>query len=230
MFFLLLDGILRENVRMQGAQIRSNPIKFINTPRGNIRCLRRTSLNLWLHCIALFTSYRQQSRLHTPFLAFHRRNNGFYHSICSKLKKKWWKFCSTTPFYLKYHQILLEIRSSIIGGAYIGFYVDWFIQALSTADKFLVFVMSTSIYIGISVYILAMVKDMKMRMLTIDEDLNTKKPHLKSQQMGKWAIFVKEMEFHIEIIWYSYQDNAFSLIHLFRFISVVYLQCGRGIV
>lgn len=116
----------------------------------------------------------------------------------------------TTPSYLKYAQILFKIRSSIIDEAYIGYYVDWFIQALSTAVKLVAFVISLSIYIGISVYIIAMVKDMKMHMLTIDEDLNNKKPRLKSQQMERWAIYVKEMEFHIEIIGYFYRILQFK--------------------
>lgn len=87
--------------------------------------------------------------------------------------------------------------SSLLGTTnYIGFYVDCLIQAVASVSNDIILEISASIYIGIYLYINAMVLDVKERVLSIDSD-STKEP---LDQMQLLSNYVKEVIFHIEII------------------------------
>lgn len=80
-----------------------------------------------------------------------------------------------------------------------GFFIDWLIQFLASAAELLILVVSGLIYVGIFMYIDAMVKDIRMRFRAIDHQFsfNSEKSLNKSRL---WSIYVREMEFHTEII------------------------------
>lgn len=73
-----------------------------------------------------------------------------------------------------------------------GFYVDLLLQAIVLASDSTILIATISIYVGIFIYINAMVKDMKMRLLTTDLDL--------LEESSSWSIYVQEFDFHNEII------------------------------
>lgn len=77
---------------------------------------------------------------------------------------------------------------------YIGFFIDWTLNWLFVVAPFLILNTTSSIYIGIFLYIDGMAKDMKLRLL-----LNENEP-----TQSKVSSYVEEIEFHKEIIWYIF--------------------------
>lgn len=73
---------------------------------------------------------------------------------------------------------------------YIGFYIDWSIEAIGSTSSYIILITSDLIYIGVFLYVDAMVKDMQIRIKSSDF----------SDQMNSWTMYVREMNFHIEII------------------------------
>lgn len=100
--------------------------------------------------------------------------------------------------------ILLTILSSLNGRTndYTDFYLDWAIELFSNVVSSTILIASTSIYIGLFLYINAMVKDMKMRNMSIGSD-SMGKPPKASINLEKWSIYVQYIEFHVEIIGYA---------------------------
>lgn len=78
-------------------------------------------------------------------------------------------------------------------GTYFGFAVDWFIVSTAVASCYVVFITAALIYLGLCLYIKGMVMDMKaqLRCLRSAEKMN---------QANRWAIYLKEITFHNEII------------------------------
>lgn len=74
-----------------------------------------------------------------------------------------------------------------------GFYIDWLIEGIAGIACYTILTISSSIYIGMFLYITGMVKDMKVQ---IDQDLS---PEL-SKETNKWMIYLQEIKFHAEII------------------------------
>lgn len=79
--------------------------------------------------------------------------------------------------------------------SYIGFFVDWFIESISTAALYATFILSVSIYVGIFLYIDGMVLDMRKRIISLN-DVSTIRP----RQLEKWSIYLTEIQFHNDII------------------------------
>lgn len=94
--------------------------------------------------------------------------------------------------------------SSIFGRAtYIGYFIDWLLDSIFVAANLVILTLSTSMYIGIFLYINAMVKDMKMRFSSIDDSLSIEPNRTKIPPSDRiWLIYEQEIEFHIEIIGY----------------------------
>lgn len=75
---------------------------------------------------------------------------------------------------------------------YMGFFVDWTLNWLFVVAPFLILNTTSSIYIGIFLYIDGMVKDMKMRLMLSEDE----------PKESKVMSYVQEIEFHIKIVWY----------------------------
>lgn len=91
---------------------------------------------------------------------------------------------------------LNEKCSTLIGRtSYVGFFIDWFIELICFATVLLILIASGSIYIGISLYIIGMVEDLKMRIPSIDSDFVAQ-----LNPASVWSIYVKEIDHHVEII------------------------------
>lgn len=90
--------------------------------------------------------------------------------------------------------------SSLIGRSdYLGFFIDWLVECLGTVAEFEMIIVSGSIYVGIFMYIDAMVSDIRMRFKTIADELSVEaKPSLDNLRL--WSAYVREIDFHIEII------------------------------
>lgn len=90
----------------------------------------------------------------------------------------------------------------IDGNIYIRFYADWLHQTIASLSSVTMFNSSGSMYIGLSLYINGMVQDLKKRIEKIDVDstsIGDKSPSPMTQT-EIWLIYVKEMDFHMEII------------------------------
>lgn len=124
-------------------------------------------------------------------------------------------------FYVisKIFSILFQIdifQSSLLGQSkYIRFYIDWLIELFASGVVLIIIIMSVTIYVGIFLYIVGMVTDMKMRMTSIGSD--PAKDKLVSQSKNDevyvsrrriWSIYMEEMEFHIKIIGYLFQNTS----------------------
>lgn len=98
-------------------------------------------------------------------------------------------------------KFLMKCLSSLIGRAnYMGFYIDWLIEVISSASGYAIVIMTASIYIGIFLYINGMVCDMKMRMKDLESDFTTKMPRHTTNHIRICSIYVEEIEFHLNII------------------------------
>lgn len=92
--------------------------------------------------------------------------------------------------------------SSILGRTgYIGFLVDWSIGATSVWVCFMAMTVAASVYIGIFLYINALVADLKQRVQAIDV-FSSSKPRQPMDHLKTWSIYLQEIELHIEIIGY----------------------------
>lgn len=93
--------------------------------------------------------------------------------------------------------IIILIDSSLMGRAtYMGFFVDWFIELMCTFLLNIILFLSMFISIGICLYINGMVNDIKMRLMPLGNDATNDA----LQQKRTWAIYVQEMNFHIQTI------------------------------
>lgn len=106
-------------------------------------------------------------------------------------------------------------------GSYIGFFVDWFIQAIACTSDFVVIILNASLFVGICFYINAMVTDMQMRTMPMKKKPNnrgwTLEPPESLSQKDAWSIYVEEIEFHNEIIeYFTFFPCLPSLISSFR--------------
>lgn len=79
---------------------------------------------------------------------------------------------------------------------YKGFYVDWFIEFACFASDPILFTSSASIYVGLFLYINAMVKDVKMRLSLINLNDSADEGH----PANIWSNYVPEIDLHVEII------------------------------
>lgn len=92
--------------------------------------------------------------------------------------------------------------SSLLGrGNFIGFYFDWAIDATSSLSNYVVVSSSGSSYIGMFLYINGMMRDMKMRLNSMNNN-SMEAQQKPSSSVEKWSIYVREMDFHVEIIGY----------------------------
>lgn len=94
----------------------------------------------------------------------------------------------------------MNLNSSLFGqSTFFGFLVDWFIQTTDGLINFMVLTISVSLYIGMFLYITGMARDMQARIIAIEDDLASEQPQ-KMNQANKWPIYVREIQFHAEII------------------------------
>lgn len=92
----------------------------------------------------------------------------------------------------------MNLNSSLLGrSTFFGFLLDWFIQATDGLANFVIFITSVSFYIGMFLYTTGMVRDMQARIIAIEDD--PEHPQ-KMNQANKWPIYVREIQFHAEII------------------------------
>lgn len=89
--------------------------------------------------------------------------------------------------------------SLLTSNTYAGFFIDWFIEAGVVVSGIIAINASASFYFGIFCYIDGMVRDLRDR-LAINEDLES----------YTWPIYMREIEFHGEIMGYT----IFELINL----------------
>lgn len=85
---------------------------------------------------------------------------------------------------------------------YIGFLVDWFLDMIFIIANFISFNITASIFVGIFLYINGMVKDMKTRFTSINDDFAACRAQQISQSNEIWSIYIQEIELHIGIIGY----------------------------
>lgn len=91
--------------------------------------------------------------------------------------------------------------SSLLGRSnYIGFYVDCIIVVAGGAADFAAILLFGTIHAGFSLYINAMVKDMKIRLEAIKDLQSPDEPRQPLYRMKIWSSYVREIKFHIEII------------------------------
>lgn len=90
--------------------------------------------------------------------------------------------------------------------SYIGFYTDCLIELLSIAASFVIFNTSASIYIGLSLYINGMKMDIQRRVMSIDHVHNSPNGPNGPQTTKYWSIYMREIEFHLNIIRYPPQE------------------------
>lgn len=89
----------------------------------------------------------------------------------------------------------------MFSATYLGFYFDLACEALSTIANYVGIISTGSSFIGIHLYINGMMRDMKMQFNSINVDfMDPSKPSNSLRRMEKWSIYVREIEFHIEIV------------------------------
>lgn len=93
---------------------------------------------------------------------------------------------------------------------YMGFFVDWSIEVIATTTGYMTVILSALFYIGMYLYINGMVNDMRMELMPNRPD-SFKKPRHPLDQRKNWSIYVRQIEFHIEIIGYQL-TSRFALI------------------
>lgn len=108
---------------------------------------------------------------------------------------------------------------------YIGFFIDCSFQFIATAACYLIIIAGASVYVGIFHYINAMVKDMKMQMLSIEYDSSI----VSSQQDQTWLVYVQEVMFHVEVIRYIGYSILISFKRPDNFHQLSTFQCGQVI-
>lgn len=101
--------------------------------------------------------------------------------------------------------LCLLFRSLLGKGTYAGFLVDWCIEAIAISASFVVVVISMSVYFGCFCYINGMTKDARNR-------LGSTKAAESRDQVSAWPLYVREIEFHIEITGYAWAHNGCQLI------------------
>lgn len=75
------------------------------------------------------------------------------------------------------------------------FYVDLIAEWIAVAADMIIVVVNVTIYVGIFTYINGMVKDMKIRLLSINADfVGSLRP------VERWSIYIQELNLHNEII------------------------------
>lgn len=74
---------------------------------------------------------------------------------------------------------------------YFGFAVDWFLELIFVSSTFVIFVTISSLYLGLCFYMTSMVADVKAQIT-------------RSAKVDRWAIYVKEIAFHVEIMEYGF--------------------------
>lgn len=116
-----------------------------------------------------------------------------------------------TQIHLKIISIQYNNDSSLMGrDNYMGFFVDWSIEVIATTTGYMTVILSALFYIGMYLYIDGMVNDMRMELMPNRPD-SFKKPRHPLDQRKKWSIYVRQIEFHIEIIGYQL-TSRFALI------------------
>lgn len=82
-----------------------------------------------------------------------------------------------------------------------GFAVDSLIELTSTISCFIVLTTVGSLYVGLCLYINGMVADMRTR---VDSAFAS---HKEFNKMDQWAVILKEIDFHNEIIEYVFESR-----------------------
>lgn len=86
--------------------------------------------------------------------------------------------------------------SSLINqNVYVDFLVDWTIELVSTLRNTIVFSMVGSLYLGLCLYTVGMVADLKAKMSAIDDSLD-----IREESTRILSIYVKAIHFHVSII------------------------------
>lgn len=83
---------------------------------------------------------------------------------------------------------------------YVGFFIDWLIESFSMATVAAIFIGSTSIYVGIYLYINGMVADIKMRLKSIEDDVSIESDGKTLAVSEMWTIYEQEIKSQIEFI------------------------------
>lgn len=98
---------------------------------------------------------------------------------------------------------------------YVGFFIDWVIELACLIADILSMIASGSLYVGIWLYISAMVKDMKMRMISFAECAPEQSTSSTCQMpilsidadfgdepipLDTWPSYVQEIILHVDII------------------------------
>lgn len=90
----------------------------------------------------------------------------------------------------------LQFDSSLFGRTNcIGFLIDCVVQLMSSLSGYAIILLSGSSYLGIYIYVNAMVRDMKRELMPIE---NGSSVDLRLRE--NWKIFKRAINFHIEII------------------------------
>lgn len=78
-----------------------------------------------------------------------------------------------------------------------GFFIDWLIELICLAADVLTMIATGSMYIGFCLYINGMVKDMQIRVMSIDTNALSSSEH---STLSTWSAYVQEIDLHVEII------------------------------
>lgn len=81
--------------------------------------------------------------------------------------------------------------SSLLGqSTYIGFYVDWSLEAVALISAFIILSAASSLFIGLLLYTNAMIADLNMRLMSIDDE---SEPELSQAGVEFWSVYVHEI-------------------------------------
>lgn len=90
-----------------------------------------------------------------------------------------------------------------------GFFIDWLIVATAVSAGLIAITATGSIYFGMFCYIDGMVKDVRSRLIGPE----VAGVHQFSDEVKSWSLFVREIEFHVEISGYFALYASFSSLY-----------------
>lgn len=109
--------------------------------------------------------------------------------------------------------------SSLLGrNTYIGFGVDWVLEACAILMSTVLYISAGSFYIGVCVYINAMVTDMKERLKSPAFGSN-------SGMAIRWTSITKEIDLHNEII--TYDSDSYTSCHFHSVTISTQSSCNK---
>lgn len=197
-------------------QAARNPSNRSKSTRKSRRSTRPSPFSSTKRCAACFW-YRSWCRDWRPYRTRlsgpRRQTNGLCplkHSElakCSRLRRRGLEVhlrsidCHKTHWYNitgHFSSCFFSLFSTVLGRTtYIGFFVDWLLEAFSISVGFLIESASTSMFIGILYYISAMISDLNARIMSVN---GCAAKESLQQRKALYSTYVDEMEFYTEII------------------------------